>query len=135
MSYAITDIEGIGENYASKLKGVGIDTVEKLLEDGATKSGRSKLAATTGLAEGFILKWVNHADLMRIKGVGGQFAELLEASGVDTVKELRNRVPENLHKKLAEVNAQKNLVGRMPSANEVAEMVEQAKSLPPIVTY
>ncbi|RAJ10604.1 uncharacterized protein DUF4332 [Chitinophaga skermanii] len=135
MSYAIHEIEGIGSTYASKLQGVGINTVEKLLEDGASKSGRSKLTETTGIPEKLILKWVNHADLMRINGVGGQFAELLEAAGVDTVRELRNRVPANLHQRLADVNDTKNLVGRIPSLNEITEMIEQAKTLSPGITY
>lgn len=135
MSYPIHEIQGIGPNYASKLLGIGINTVAKLLEDGATRTGRLKLTETTGIPESLILTWVNHADLMRISGIGDQFAELLEAAGVDTVKELRNRVPENLHAKVTEVNAAKNLSGRVPTLNELTAMIEQAKGLEPVVTY
>lgn len=135
MSYPIHEIQGIGPNYASKLLGIGINTVAKLLEDGATRTGRLKLTETTGIPESLILTWVNHADLMRINGIGDQFAELLEAAGVDTVKELRNRVPENLHKKVTEVNAAKNLSGRVPSLNELTQIIELAKDLEPVVTY
>jgi len=135
MSYPIHEIQGIGPNYASKLLGVGINTVAKLLEDGATRTGRLKLTETTGIPESLILTWVNHADLMRINGIGDQFAELLEAAGVDTVKELRNRVPENLHKKVTEVNELKNLSGRVPTLNELTQMIELAKDLEPVVTY
>lgn len=135
MSYPIHEIQGIGPNYASKLLGIGINTVAKLLEDGATRTGRLKLTETTGIPESLILTWVNHADLMRINGIGDQFAELLEAAGVDTVKELRNRVPENLHAKVTEVNALKNLSGRVPTLNELTGMIEQAKGLEPVVTH
>lgn len=81
------------------------------------------------------MKWANHADLFRIKGIAGQFAELLEASGVDTVKELRHRVAANLHAKLVEVNDFKNLCNRVPSENEIQRMIEQAKELEPVMTY
>lgn len=135
MSYPIQEIQGIGPNYASKLLGIGINTVEKLLEDGGRKAGRTRLSETTGIPEPLILKWVNHADLMRVKGIGGQFAELLEAAGVDTVKELRNRVPENLHQRVIDINDTKNLSGRVPTLNELKEMIEEAKSLSPGITY
>lgn len=135
MSYPIHEIQGIGPNYASKLLGVGINTVAKLLEDGATRTGRLKLTETTGIPESLILTWVNHADLMRINGIGDQFAELLEAAGVDTVKELRNRVPENLHGRVTEVNAVKNLSGRVPTLKELEGMIEMAKDLEVMVTY
>ncbi len=135
MSYKIIDIEGIGQVYADKLQSVGIITTEELLDKACTKKGREKLAEDTGISEKLILKWANHADLFRIKGVAGQFAELLEASGVDTVKELRHRVPANLHAKLVEVNEAKNLCNRVPSAAEIEKMVAQAKELEPRMTY
>lgn len=135
MAYKIIDIEGIGDVYAEKLEAVGVKTTEDLLDKAADKKGREKLAEETGISEKLILKWANHADLFRIKGVAGQFAELLEASGVDTVKELRHRVPENLHAKLEEVNAVKNLCNRVPSVSEVEKMIEQAKELEPRMTY
>jgi len=131
----IIDIEGIGEVYAEKLKSAGIETVEKLLEKGATPQGRAEIERTTGIAHAHILKWVNHADLFRIKGVAGQYAELLEASGVDTVPELAMRNAENLDKRMVEVNQQKNLVNRVPSLDDIGRWVGEAKILPRIVNY
>ncbi|MDE6860228.1 MAG: DUF4332 domain-containing protein [Duncaniella sp.] len=135
MAYKIEEIEGIGESYATKLKEAGVATTEALLEKGATKKGREQLADATGISEKLILKWVNHADLFRIKGVAGQFAELLEAGGVDTVKEFRHRVAANLQPKLVEINEQKNLCNRVPSVTELQKMIDQAKELEPKVTY
>jgi predicted flap endonuclease-1-like 5' DNA nuclease len=135
MAYKIIDVEGIGEVYGLKLKEVGINTVEQLLEKGCKPAGRKALEEETGISGKLILTWCNHADLMRIKGVGPQFSELLEAAGVDTVKEFRNRVPANLQPKLEEVNEQKHLVGRVPSLSEVERMVAQAKDLEPKMEY
>lgn len=135
MAYKIIDIEGIEEVYAEKLNTVGVKTTDELLEKAATKKGREQLAEESGISEKLILKWANHADLMRIKGVAGQFAELLEASGVDTVKELRHRVAANLHAKLVEVNEARNLCNRVPAESEVAKMIEQANELEPIMVY
>lgn len=135
MSYKIEAIEGIGEQYAAKLHAIGITTVENLLEQGAAAAGRAHIAEQTGIDAARLLKWVNHADLFRIKGVAGQFAELLEAAGVDTVKEFRNRVAANLHPKLAELNMTKKLVGRVPSLAELQDMIAIAKTLEPKVSY
>lgn len=135
MAYKIEQIEGIGEAYARKLEAAGIKTTENLLEKCATRKGRETVAEETGISEKLILKWTNHADLFRIKGVAGQFAELLEAAGVDTVKEFRHRVAANLQPKLVEVNEAKNLCNRVPSVAEVEKMIAQAKELEPIVTY
>lgn len=135
MAYKVIDIEGVGEVYAEKLTAAGIKTTDELLEKCATPKGRKELEEQSGIAHGFILKWTNHADLMRISGIAGQFAELLEAAGVDTVKELRNRKAENLQPKLEEINEQKKLVGRVPAVTEVQRMIDQAKELPPVVTY
>ncbi|MGE0881857.1 MAG: DUF4332 domain-containing protein [Acidimicrobiia bacterium] len=126
---AIVDIEGIGPAYAEKLKAAGLMTTERLLTAGATKAGREKIAADTGISETLVLKWVNHADLFRIKGVAGQYAELLEAAGVDTVVELSNRVPANLQPKLVETNAAKKLVRQVPSLRQVETWVAEAKAL------
>ena len=128
-------IEGVGASYEGKLKEAGIGSVEKLLEFCAEKKGRTALAEKTGLSDKLILKWTNHADLFRIKGVGGQYAELLEAAGVDTVVELANRKAENLFKKLEEVNAEKNLCNRIPPEKVVKGWVEQAGKLPRVVKY
>ena len=114
MNYKIIDIEGIGENFASKLMAENIDTVEQLLDRCAAPAGRKELADKTGISEKLILRWTNHADLFRVDGIGPQFAELLEAAGVDTVKELRHRVPANLAAKLVEVNDEKHLCRRVP---------------------
>lgn len=135
MSYKIEEIEGISVAFGEKLRNAGVTSVAGLLEKGASKAGRAALAKETGINEKFILKWTNHADLFRINGVGPEFSELLEASGVDTVKELRNRVPENLYAKLVETNESKRLVRRLPSAEQVAKMVEDAKVLEPMMTY
>lgn len=135
MAYKIIDIEGVGEVYAEKLIAAGIVKVEDLLAKCAGPKGRAELAEATGISDKLILRWTNHADLFRINGVGPQFSELLEAAGVDTVKEFRHRVPENLQPKLEEVNAEKHLVRRVPSLKEVEKMVAQAKELPPVLTY
>ena len=135
MAYKIIDIEGVGEAYAPKLIAAGISKVEQLLEKGATPKGRAALAEATGISEKLILKWTNHADLFRINGVGPQFAELLEAAGVDTVKEFRHRVAENLQPKLEETNAAKNICNRVPAVSEIQKMIDQAKELEPKMTY
>lgn len=135
MAYKIAEIEGIGEVYAEKLQAAGIKTTDDLLEKCATPSGRKKIAEETGISGKLILKWTNHADLFRIKGVAGQFAELLEAGGVDTVKEFRHRVAANLQPKLVEVNEAKNLCNRVPSVSEIEKMIAQAKELEPIISY
>lgn len=135
MAYKITDIEGIGPALAEKFGTVGIKTVEKLLEAGATKKGRETLAEKTGISEKQILTFSNCADLFRIKGVSSQYSELLHAAGVDTIKELRTRNAENLHAKMVEVNNEKKLVRQTPTLKQVEGFIEQAKSLPPVMTY
>jgi len=131
----ITEIEGVGEVNAKKLKKAGISSVEKLLKLGAEPAGRKEIASKTGFDEKLILKWVNFADLFRIKGVASEYSELLEAAGVDTVVELSKRVPENLQKKMEEVNEQKKLVRRIPVVSEVKKWVNHAKKLPRGVNY
>lgn len=135
MAKNIVEIEGIGPAYAEKLAVAGIKTVEGLLEAGATKAGRKKIAEDSGISEKVILTWVNMADLFRIKGVASQFAELLKAAGVDTVKELRTRNPENLHAKLVEVQEEKKITRAVPGLSQVADYIEQAKNLEPVITY
>ena len=135
MDYKIIDIEGIGDVYAQKLIAAGINKVSELLEKCAAPKGRKTLAEETGISEKLILKWTNHADLFRINGVGPQFAELLEAAGVDTVKEFRHRVAENLQPKLEETNAAKNICNRVPAVSEIQKMIDQAKELEPKMTY
>ncbi|MBS4025778.1 MAG: DUF4332 domain-containing protein, partial [Clostridia bacterium] len=115
----IQAIEGIGASYEAKLKEVGIEKVEQLLEAAATKKGRTKLSEDTGISEKLILTWVNHADLFRVKGIGPQYAELLEAAGVDSVPELANRNAANLLDKMKEINSSKELVRGLPALKQV----------------
>ncbi len=131
----IEEIEGIGPAYGEKLRAANIADTDGLLKLGASKKGRQELAATTGINEKQILKWVNMVDLCRIKGVGQEYSELLEHAGVDTVKELRNRNAENLAAKMAEVNEQKKLTRRAPSQSEVEAWITHAKTLPPLIEY
>lgn len=135
MSYSIAEIEGIGPAYAKKLQAAGIRTTDAYLDRAKDPKGRKALAEETGIDDKRILKWANMADLMRIKGVGEEYSELLEAAGVDTVKELRNRNAENLAQKMREVNETKKLVRQVPAGSAVADWVEQAKSLPPMMSY
>ena len=135
MSRNIEAIEGIGRKTGARLRQAGVYTVEKLLETGCSKPGRRGLSAATSINEQQLLRCVNMADLFRINGVAGQYAELLEAAGVDTVKELRNRNAENLATRMAEVNASRKLVRVTPSSRVVAKWVAQAKVLPPMVTH
>jgi predicted flap endonuclease-1-like 5' DNA nuclease len=132
---SIIDIEGIGPVYKKKLKAVGIATTEKLLEVGGTPKGRKDLAEKAGIDETLILEWVNLSDLFRIKGVGSEYSDLLEEAGVDTVVELSKRAPANLFAKMAEINAAKKLVRKMPVETQVADWVDQAKKLPRLVSY
>ncbi|MCC7366137.1 MAG: DUF4332 domain-containing protein [Dehalococcoidia bacterium] len=135
MADKVIDIEGIGETYAAKLEAVGIKTTDQLLDDAGSASGREKLAEKLGVTTARVLEWVNRADLMRIKGVGSEFSDLLESAGVDTVKELATRNAANLHAKLAEVNEAKKLTRRAPTANEVETWVAEAKTLPAKITH
>ncbi len=135
MAYKVIDIQGVGPAYAEKLQAAGIDTAAKLLAKGCCPKGRKEIAEATDINDKLILKWCNHCDLYRVKGVGPQFAELLEAAGVDTVKELGHRKPENLVAKMLEVNEEKHLVRRVPVLKEVVKMVELAKELPGVMTY
>ena len=111
----IADVEGIGAAYAQKLKKAGVATTETLLKRGASPKGRRELAQKSGISDGLILQWVNHADLYRIKGVASEFSDLLEAAGVDTVVELAQRNADSLYQKLVTVNQQKKLVRRLPA--------------------
>lgn len=131
----LLDVEGIGKVYAHKLKDAGIGTTEALLEKGATPKGRKTLAEQTGIGDALILEWVNHVDLFRVNGVGEEYADLLEAAGVDTVPELAQRKAENLLAKLVEVNEKKKLVRRTPVLSQVEDWIGQAKKLPRVINY
>jgi predicted flap endonuclease-1-like 5' DNA nuclease len=131
----LTKVEGIGESYAQKLREAGIETTQALLEKGSSPKGRKEIAEKTDISEKLILEWVNHADLFRIKGVGEEYSDLLEAAGVDTVPELAQRNPENLYQKLVAVNQEKKLVRQLPTQVQVSDWVAQAKRLPRVITY
>ena len=135
MSVPIEEIEGIGPSYAEKLAALGIKTTEDLLKAGRTPEGRRELAEKTGIPLRLILRWVNLADLIRIEGISGEYSDLLEEAGVDTVVELSRRDPEKLYAKLVEVNEKKKLVRRLPTLEMVTSWVEQAKKLPRVVEY
>ena len=131
----IIDIEGIGPVYAAKLNSIGIYTTSDLLKAGETPLMRRELAEKTGITHNLILRWVNMADLFRIRGVGEEYSDLLEAAGVDTVVELAKRVPQHLHAKMLEVNAEKKLVRRLPALSMVEGWVKEAKTLPRKIEY
>lgn len=135
MKYEIEEIEGIGPTYGAKLKAAGIADTEALLQRCGARKGRTEVAKETGLDEARLLKWANMADLMRISGVGEEYSELLEAAGVDTVKELQHRKADNLAAKMAEVNKAKKLTRVVPAASQVEKWIEQAKSLPPMISH
>ena len=135
MGYKIEEIEGIGPAYAEKLAAADIKTTDALLKLCCDAKGRKATAEKTGLSEGQLLKWANMADLMRISGIGSEYSELLEAAGVDTVKELRNRNAENLAAKMAEVNETKKLTRALPAGKTVSKWIEQAGSLEPLITH
>ena len=135
MSKVISEIEGIGPVYSEKLAAAGIATVEALLEAGNKPEGRKKLAGETEISGALLLRWVNMADLFRIKGVGEEYSDLLEAAGVDTVVELATRNAENLTKKMEEVNAEKNLVRAVPRLGAVETWIAEAKTLDRGVFY
>jgi len=131
----LNEIEGIGEVYRQRIEAAGISSTEKLLEAGSTPKGRKDLAEKAGVSDKLLLKWINNSDLFRIKGVGQEYADLLEQAGVDTVPELAQRKPENLHQKMTELNEQKKLVRKLPTLDQVQSWVAQAKELPRVIHY
>ena len=135
MSYSITDIEGIGSDQATVLKSAGIRSTGRLLESARTVKGRKLLAEKTGIDSKQLLFWANVADRMRIKGVSREYAELLQAAGVDTVRELQHRNPTKLVKAMADANERRKLVRLLPSEKAVARWIEHAKKLPLMISY
>jgi predicted flap endonuclease-1-like 5' DNA nuclease len=135
MMAKLETIEGIGPVYAQKLRAAGVSTVETLLQAGNTPQGRHELAEKAGIGVEHILGWVNRADLMRVRGVGEEYGDLLERAGVNTVVELALRNADNLYQKMLEVNEEKRLVRRPPTRDMVASWIEQAKALPRVVSY
>lgn len=128
-------IEGIGPTYQEKLNGIGIKTTGGLFKLTATKKGRKEVAEKADISEKLILEWTNHCDLFRIKGVGSEYADLLEEAGVDTVAELAGRRPDNLTKKIIELNQEKKIVRKLPTEKQITDWVEQAKKLPRGIEY
>jgi predicted flap endonuclease-1-like 5' DNA nuclease len=131
----VIDVEGIGPVYAEQLEAVGVKTTDDLLERGATEKGREELEKASGIGHALILKWVNRVDLYRINGIGSEYSDLLEVAGVDTVPELAQRNAVNLTETLAEANAARNLVRRLPTVEMVTAWIQEAKTLPRIVQY
>lgn len=131
----IKEIEGIGPVFAGRLDQGGVRTTEALLREGSTAGGRERLATVADVSTGTILEWVNRADLMRIKGVGPEYSDLLEAAGVDSVPELAQRNSINLHDALVRANEAKPVVRRLPTATAVFHWVEQARVLGRAITY
>jgi len=128
-------IEGIGGAYEKKLNAAGLFSLQDLLEKGATPKGRKEIANKTGINDALILKWANRADLFRVKGIGEEYSDLLEAAGVDTIPELAQRKADNLYQKIVEINNAKKLVRKLPAVSQIKNWVEQAKKLPRLLTY
>lgn len=131
----LVEIEGIGPVNAKKLNKAGVRGTNGLLKMGGAKKGRQELSKASGFAAKTILEWVNRADLFRVKGIGTQYSDLLEAAGVDTVVELGKRKPESLLAAMAKANEKKNLVNQMPTLKMVKAWVKNAKSLKRAVEY
>lgn len=135
MSLTLGELKGINDALINLLKAQGLVDSDTLLEATRTAKGRRELAETIGIDGAIILELANRADLARIKGIGRVYSDLMEEAGVDTVKELARRSPENLHAKLVEINSIRQLTQRPPSAEQVAGFVQQAKALPPMLEY
>ncbi len=135
MAYKIDEIEGIGAKYAERLQGAGIKTTDDLLKACGSRKGRDAMAEQTGFSASQLLKWANMADLMRISGIGEEYSELLEAAGVDTVKELATRKADNLAAKMAEVNDAKKLTRALPAASQVQKWIDQAMTMDAAISH
>ena len=135
MRYKIETIEGVAKVYGEKLRACGVNRTDQLLDKCASRKGRQDMAKESGIDEKLLLKWTNFCDLMRIRGVGEEYSELLEAAGVDTVKELRTRKPENLHKAMIEANKKRKMVRQTPGLKQVEKWVAHAKELDPVMTH
>ena len=135
MTYPIAVLENVAPGVTAILKPAGIRTTGKFLEAAKGPKGRKQLAAKLGVDEKRILRWANMADRLRIKGIGEDYAELLEAAGVDTVRELKYRNPANLAKAIADANGKRKLVRLLPSEKAVRRWIDHAKKLPLKITY
>lgn len=134
-NYKIEDVEGIGKATGEKLRAAGVKDTDSLLAKCRTPKDRKELGQKSGIGEPQILKFANMVDLYRISGIGSEYAELLEAAGVDTVPELARRNPINLTKAMVDVNEKKKLTRRIPSESQVTKWIEEAKSLPRMLEY
>ena len=132
---SLSSIEGIGKVFAKKLEKAGVRGTNSLLTACGTKKGREELSKTTGISKKRLLEWTNHADLFRITGIGSEYADLLEAAGVDTVPELGQRNPKTLHETMVKTNERKKLVRKLPTAEQVADWAKQAKKLKRAIEY
>ena len=135
MDYKVEEIEGIGPVYGQKLAGAKIVSTADFLRQCGTPAGRREVGKQTGITTKLLLKWANHADLMRIRGIGPEFSELLEAAGVDTVKELRHRRADSLAAKLKSVREEKHLTRAVPTEEQVRGWIEQARGFQPTIQY
>jgi predicted flap endonuclease-1-like 5' DNA nuclease len=131
----LKDIESIGNAYSQKLKTAGISSLNKLLENGSNRKGRTEIAKKSGISENKILEWVNRADLTRIKGVSTQYADLLEHTGVDSIPELAQRNPDKLYLMMTKVNNKKQIVRKLPSVSQIKKWIKQADKLPRVITH
>lgn len=131
----LEEIEGIGAAYAVKLRKAGVRSTNELLKKGATPAGRKQISKDSGISEKLVLEWVNHSDLFRIKGVGSEYADLLEEAGVDTVVELAKRNADKLLEAIKAANAKKKLVRQLPGLSNLKDWINQAKKLPRAIKY
>ena len=135
MAYKIDEVEGIGPTYAAKLKEIGIEDTDDFLKLCCDAKGRDEAAEKTGISEKLILTWANMADLMRVNGIGKQYAEILHAAGVDTIKELRTRNAGNLAEAMKNINDEKNLANANASESSVQDWIDKAKEMEPLITH
>lgn len=131
----LEEIEGIGPAFAGKLRKAGVRSTGDLLKKGATPAGRKQISKDSGIPGKLVLEWVNHSDLFRIKGVGEEYADLLEEAGVDSVVELSKRKAVNLLEAIKKANEKKKLVRLLPGLSRVEEWIKQAKKLPRAIKY
>ncbi len=135
MSVPVSELKGMSPEMAQKLIAMGIKNNEQFLEAAKAPENRKQLAQQLGCETRPVLELANRADLSRVKGVAGTYSDLLEQAGVDTVKELATRRADNLHAKILEVNAERKITSRPPTADMVTAWVAQAKELPKILAY
>jgi predicted flap endonuclease-1-like 5' DNA nuclease len=134
-NHKIEDIEGVGDVIGEKFRSAGIKDTNSLLANSRTAEQRKELAKKTGLSEARILKFANMADLYRISGIGSEFSELLEATGVNSVPDLARQNATSLTQKMMTINEKKKLTRREPSEKDVSKWIEQAGTLPQMLDH